>query len=215
MFLRFVVAFGLVASACATGTVSENPASEDPVSATTTPPAGTTIVVDNQGGSLEGHTPRGFAGSGTGLFAGDELNPGFPADDGVQMWLTFELPARATAPPVAAVLASGVLQPRATPFADLGDFRAAPVRYAEFSRDLFDLEPIGAAIGCDRAEEMTLTCEVTDAVVEAIAAGDDRVQFRLRFDRRSDGDGEPDLARFFVVDPNTNQPGLFTLTLGY
>ena len=63
--------------------------------ATTVPSTGDAslpLVVTNQGGSLEGHTPRGFAGTGTGLFAGDNLNPAFPEGDGVQFLLTFELP---------------------------------------------------------------------------------------------------------------------------
>ena len=39
------------------------------------------------------------------------------------------------------------------------------------------------------------------------------VQFRLRFDTREDEDGEPDLARFFLTDPATNEPGIFSLTV--
>ena len=44
--------------------------------ATTTSDAqsGETISVSNQGGELEGHTPTGFAGAGTGLFAGGRRN---------------------------------------------------------------------------------------------------------------------------------------------
>ena len=42
-----------------------------------------TAVVPNHGGGLEGHTPTGFAGSGTGLFAGDNLNSSFPEGQGV------------------------------------------------------------------------------------------------------------------------------------
>ena len=50
-----------------------------------------TVVVPNQGGNMEGHTPRGFRGMGTGLFTGDNLNPRFPEGDGVQIFLTFDL----------------------------------------------------------------------------------------------------------------------------
>jgi hypothetical protein len=173
------------------------------------------IVIDNQGGDLEGHTPRGFAGTGTGLFVGDELNPGFPQGDGVQMWLTFELPLSASTAPISAELASSVLRPRASPFAHLGRLEAAPVDYAEFGPDLFDLEPIGAAVACDRPTDTTLRCDATAAVTDAISAGESWVQFRLRFEGVSDDDGDADLARFFVTDPNTNEPGLFTLTLDY
>lgn len=49
------------------------------------------IVINNQGGNMEGHTPRGFQGMGVGLFAGDNLNPGFSNNDGVQFFLTFDL----------------------------------------------------------------------------------------------------------------------------
>jgi hypothetical protein len=35
----------------------------------------------------------------------------------------------------------------------------------------------------------------------------------LRFDQAGDGDGRADLAMFFVTESNTNQPGIFTLTL--
>ena len=52
------------------------------------------ILLQNQGGSMEGHTPRGFRGMGTGLFAGDNLNQRFPDGDGVQLFLTFDLNGR-------------------------------------------------------------------------------------------------------------------------
>ena len=210
MLLRTIIALGLLASACGSTTTPEPTGPEAPA-----PASGQTVVIDNQGGDLEGHTPRGFAGTGTGLFAGDELNAGFPQGDGVQMWLTFELPASAATAPVSAVLESVVLQPRGTPFVDLGNLEAAPVTYAEFSPELFDLEPIGESVVCDRPNDSVLRCDATDAVTEAIEAGRGRVQFRVRFERLADDDGEADLARFFVTDTNTNEPGLFTLTLDY
>lgn len=55
------------------------------------PAADGTIILENQGGNMEGHTPRGFQGMGTGLFTGDNLNPNFPEGDGVQLFLTFDL----------------------------------------------------------------------------------------------------------------------------
>lgn len=39
-----------------------------------------------------------LVGMGTGLFAGDDLNPGFPPGDGVQIFLTFELPEELESP---------------------------------------------------------------------------------------------------------------------
>ena len=51
------------------------------------------ITIQNDGTSaLEGHTPRGFAGSGTGLFVGDNLNPNFPDGEGLQILLSFLIP---------------------------------------------------------------------------------------------------------------------------
>jgi hypothetical protein len=58
-----------------------------------------------------------------------------------------------------------------------------------------------------------IECDVTDAVERAVALGEDRVQFRLRFETAGDDDGEADLAMFFVTDSNTNEPGIFTLDL--
>ncbi len=51
---------------------------------TTEPPPGTAAVVSiaDEGGSMEGHTPTGFAGMGNGLFVGDNVNPSFPEGQG-------------------------------------------------------------------------------------------------------------------------------------
>ncbi len=166
----------------------------------------------NQGGSDEGHTPRGFAGMGTGLFAGDDLNPNFPDGDGVQTFLTFALPPDLGDPTVA-LLTSDSLEVSGTPFDDLGPLRAESVSYVDFGPDLFDEIPDGVAVECSRVGEHGLTCDVTDAVVADISNGQDVTQFRLRFDAADDGDGAQDLAAFFDSDPNTNRPGLFTLEL--
>jgi len=170
------------------------------------------ITVANNGGSLEGHTPRGFAGSGTGLFTGDNLNPNFPPDDGVQIWLTFELPALAQRP-TTALLESSALSSSGTPFDDLGSLSAAPVSYDAFSPELFDLEPDAEAVTCERVGETGLTCDVSTALQAAFDTGQSKAQFRLRFDEIADGDGTQDLALFFLTDSNTNEPGIFTLTL--
>jgi len=66
-------------------------------------------VLINEGGPAEGHTPRGFAGMGTGLFAGDDLNPNFPPGDGVQLYLTFDLPP-GLVPPSSAILGTDSMQ---------------------------------------------------------------------------------------------------------
>ncbi len=178
----------------------------------TVPSAALPLQLQNQGGSMEGHTPRGFAGSGTGLFAGDNLNPGFPDGDGVQIWLTFDISAGMAAS-ARAVLRSQVLTLRGTPFADLGALQAEPVSYDSFGPAVFDLPSTGDAATCDRVGESGVECDVTDAVVRAVDAGEDRAQFRLRFETAGDNDGEADLAMFFVTDSNTNEPGIFTLDL--
>ncbi len=169
------------------------------------------ITVLNQGGSLEGHTPRGFAGSGVGLFAGDELNPNFPADDGVQIWLTFELPDRVDA--TGATLRSDALTVRGNPFEALGNLEVAPVRYDTFGPEVVALEPIGPSVTCPPPEGNSFTCDVSDAVAAADGFDGSRVQLRVRFEGTSDPDGEQDLALFFLSDSNTNEPGIFELVL--
>lgn len=161
---------------------------------------------------MEGHTPRGFAGSGLGLFAGDNLNPGFPDGEGVQIWLTFDLPD-GIATPTRAVLRSEVLFTSGDPFATLGGLSAAPVTYDAFGPELFDLEPDGAASTCERVGETALACDVTATIAEVVEGGAATAQFRLRFDEAGDGDGQQDLALFFLTDSNTNDPGIFTLEL--
>lgn len=169
-------------------------------------------TIENNGGSLEGHTPRGFAGMGTGLFAGDNLNPGFPDGDGVQTWLTFDLPSGID-PPASALLTSDSLVVQGSPFEDLGNLNAEPVMYEEFSAEIFDLPAQGQASTCTRVGDSRLECDVTEAVSAAIGAGESRVQFRLKFDLVADGDGVQDLALFFLTDSNTNEAGTFNLEL--
>jgi len=168
--------------------------------------------IPNVGGSMEGHTPRGFAGMGTGLFAGDNLNPGFPDGDGVQLFLTFDLPPGLTAP-ASAVIATDAMQTSGTPFEDLGALRAEPVSYDTFGPDLFDLAGDGDPVGCERVGDSGLTCDVTTSVVAAVANGAHRAQFRLKFDLAGDSDGTQDLAMFFRSDANTAESGIFTLTI--
>jgi len=176
--------------------------------ASTSPPAS----IGNQGGSLEGHTPRRFAGMGSGLFVGDNLNPGFPNDDGVQTWLTFDLPAGLDVV-TAAVLTTDALVVQGSPFEDLGNLNAEPVHYDEFSADLFDLAANGEASICQRIAAGRVECDVTDTVSDAITSGRSRVQFRLKFDVVGDSDGAQDLALFFLTDSNTNEPGIFLLEI--
>jgi len=195
--LAFVAVFGACASAAA------------PVP-TASPPG--QIVVENHGGALEGHTPRGFAGMGTGLFVGDNLNPSFPDGDGVQIYLTFELPGLLEAAS-AATLESDALVIRGSPFTDLGPLTAEVVRYETFGPALFDLPAATGPVLCSRVGETGIECDVTPAVQSVLGGGVATIQIRLRLDRPGDGDGNPDLAMFFRTDSNTNETGLFTLTI--
>lgn len=186
------------------GTPAANPSEEEPDSGT--------VRVNNQGGSMEGHTPRGFAGSGTGLFVGDNLNPGFPDGDGVQVFLTFDLPADVDSPS-RVVLTSDALQVDGTPFEDLGALLVEPVAYDTFGPHLFDLATNGPATECLRSAEHSISCDVTGSVAQASASEAATVQFRLYFERPGDSDQSQDLAKFFRTDSNINEPGLFTLEI--
>jgi hypothetical protein len=211
-FARWALAIAVVVTACGSDDGAAPGASVAPDASGGTDAATGPIVVSNDGGSMEGHTPRGFAGSGTGLFAGDSLNPSFPADDGVQIWLTFAVPS-GTRAPSRALLSSNALTIDGSPFEDLGAMQAAPVTYDSFGPELFDLSPDGPSVDCRLVDATRLECDVTDAAAAAIGTGSENVQFRLRFDRVTDGDGDRDLALFFLTDSNTNEPGIFQLEL--
>ncbi len=195
-----IVVIALIAAACSSTSDIDGPA-----------PATVVASIPNEGGANEGHTPIGFPGTGTGLFVGDNLNPGFPDGDGVQTYMTFTLPDLATVDD--AELGSDLLQISGTPFADLGELLAEPVEYTTFGADLFDLPVSGDPTTCTVINGSAVTCDVTTAVRSAIARGDSSVQIRLRFERVADDDGQPDLAMFYRTDSNTNEEGLFTLVI--
>ena len=211
-----IAAVGLIAAACGSTVTSSSEGSNTPDIAdipNTSSASGEPVSIPNDGTSaFEGHTPRGFAGMGTGLFAGDNLNPNFPNGDGVQIWLTFAVP-EGTSVPSNAVLRSDVLSTSGNVFEALGDLQVAPVSFEAFGPQVFDLEPTGDLVTCERPTESSLTCDVTDAATAAIEAGDSLVQLRMTFEEVSDSDGEQDLARFFLTDSNTNEPGIFFLDL--
>ena len=208
--MRHVVPLLLVLAACGSASDDVSAPSTALADAAVEPTLDLPLSLPNQGADLEGHGPRGFAGQGVGLFAGDELNASFPADDGIQIWLTFDLPSVAGVD--RAVLRSDALSVRGNPFETLGELRVEPVRYSAFEPESFDLSTTGDLTTCVvDVEAGTLECDVTELVMAAAAAGDDRVQLRLKFDVLSDSDGESDLAMFFRSDSNTNEPGIFTL----
>ena len=169
------------------------------------------ITIANEGGALEGHTPTAFAGMGTGLFAGDNLNAGFPEGVGVQTYLTFVLPPGLDV--ASAQLTSDALHVSGTPFEDLGLLVAEPVTYESFGPDLFDISPSGPHSGCTVADETSIRCDVTEAVRAAVDVGDAAAQFRIRFELTADSDGLQDLALFYRADSNTNEAGIFELDI--
>ena len=198
-----ILPIALVAAACSSSEGDPSPVPASVEAATT--------EIPNRGDDTEGHTPRGFPGTGTGLFAGDNLNSVFPDGDGVQIYLTFDLPE---IPGVgSALLTSDVLHVSGTPFEDLGELIAEPVQYESFGPELYDLPAPGDPAVCRREAEGGVVCDVTDQVDSAVSSGAGSVQFRLRFERAGDNDGEQDLAMFFREDSNTNEPGLFLLTV--
>ena len=171
------------------------------------------ISIPNDGTSQwEGHTPRGFAGTGTGLFVGDNLNSNFPDGEGLQILLTFALP-EGVATPSSATLSSSVLQTSGDVFEALGEIEAAPVSYEQFGPELFNIAPSGDLVTCERPSDTELSCDVTAAAQSAVESGADRVQIRLTLEELADNDGQQDLALFNNGDSNTNEAGLFTLQL--
>ena len=172
-----------------------------------------TRVLPNQGGAMEGHTPRGFRGMGTGLFTGDNLNPGFPNGDGVQIFLTFDLRGLPDGVVRSAVLRAGGVQIQGNPFRDLGALRGEEVRYRRFSSALWDKVPRGASCIFADSRAGPFACDLTEAVQRSRADGYAYAQFRLRLDKAGDGDGRPDMVMFFKSNSNTNEPGIFELAV--
>lgn len=210
--LTVVLALALLAAAC--GSSDDTSAVAD--SGDAAAPSGSlpsVIIANHGGGDLEGHTPRGFQGSGTGLFAGDELNSRFPQDDGVQIWLTFTLPPD-LGKVTGATLRSDALTVRGNPFETLGSLQAAPVRFDAFGPPIVGVaEPVGPTVTCPDPTGSSFSCDVTEAALAELADGRDRLQIQLRFEGVSDPDGEQDMALFFLTDSNTNEPGIFELEL--
>ena len=202
----FAITLLFLVAACSSG---EDSAGDEAAAAETGP---SSLTITNQGGDLEGHTQRGFAGSGTGLFIGDNLNANFPNGEGIQLLLTFDLPDDVEQV-LSASLTSDVMEVRGNPFTALGDIEAEPVTYTEFGPPLFELEADGDAVNCLRVGPSGLICDVTEAAVAGVAAGRDQLQFRLQFQDISDSDGEQDMALFYLTDTNTNERGIFTLNI--
>ena len=206
-----ILSTALIAAAC--GSTSSQNMDEDMMGADDGDRMSDPITIENDGTTaLEGHTPRGFAGSGVGLFAGDNLNSNFPNGEGLQILLSFEIPNEMLEPNQA-TLTSEVLSTSGNVFEALGELQAAPVSYEAFGPELFDIATTGEAVTCERPTETSLECDVTEAAQDALSSEATHIQLRLTLEQLSDNDGEQDLVLFNNGDSNVNEPGLFTLEL--
>lgn len=200
-----------------TATAALTPTAAPTAASPSAPVAGRTVTltVQNHGGGMEGHTPRGFRGSGTGIFVGDNLNRSFPNGDGVQAFLTFDLTDVPRGRVVSAIFRSTHGSTRGSPYRDLGPLAAEEIRYDAFSPDLWNLETLPGGVRCVLATsaDSPVECGVLEAVQRSLDDGYRAAQFRLRLERAGDGDGSPDMAMFFITDSNTNEPGIFELEI--
>ena len=164
---------------------------------------------------MEGHTPRGFAGSGTGLFVGDNLNPNFPNGDGVQIFLDFDLSEVSNTLIISATLRSNALNTTitGTPFEDLGKLIVEAVSYEIFSPEIWNTKSFGEICTLTQKEGGEYACDVSSFIKNAIDSEKAKAQLRLRFERASDSDGETDLLSFYNTNSNTNEAGLFQLEI--
>jgi len=173
------------------------------------------VVVQNAGNDsgLEGHTPRGFQGMGTGLFAGDNLNPNFPEGDGVHFFLTFDLTGVPAGQVQTATLRSDNADVSGTPYQDLGPLNAEEMRFDSFSSALWDQEPVAGGGSCvfATAAEGPFECDIASIVQSSLDEGYAYAQVRMSLAQAGDSDGAQDLALFFITDSNTNEPGIFEL----
>ncbi|MCH8827779.1 MAG: hypothetical protein IIB16_12540 [Chloroflexi bacterium] len=211
-FTLAMAGLALLAVACSTGAAPPTPVRPTPGPAAV---GALTVVLMNHGGEMEGHTPRGFQGQGTGLFAGDNLNPSFPNGDGVQIFLTFDLEGLPAGDVLSATLRSENFHLRGSPLEDLGPLRAQEVRYDRFSSALWNLSPLAGGHTCTFATKKSneFQCDVTDVVRRSVQDGYMYAQLRLRLEKAGDGDGETDLVAFYKTNSNTNEPGIFEVEI--
>ena len=175
------------------------------------------VSVPNQGGDFEGTALSGSFGASRVLLIGDEFNPNLPEGEGLEVWLAFglqEVTDTLAANDLSQVtLRSQTLQAvDGDPFTDLGSLSVQVVPNQSFPPDDEARASESTAAPCDAdVEAGGLTCDVSEIVAEAIAAGTDEISFRIRFDTPSDGDGAVDAIYFFISDPTANESGNFTL----
>lgn len=83
--------------------------------------------------------------------------------------------------------------------------------YDVFSSALWNREADGPACALALLSDGSVSCEITDAIRQALNNKSRLAQFRVRFEKAGDGDGSPDLALFYTADSNKNEPGIFQL----
>jgi len=172
--------------------------------------------------SLEGHTPRGFQGQGTGIFAGDNINPNFPQGDGVQIFLTLDFAEAEDGVPFvdeahawdsidSAWLGSDNASTSGTPFEDLGDLILDEVEFDAFSSALFDIEPVAGGHSCVFATSADgpFGCDIEPIVTAALEDGRTTAQIRLRTEIAGDSDGAQDMILFHLGNSNETARGIF------
>ncbi|MCP4871563.1 MAG: hypothetical protein GY898_22875 [Proteobacteria bacterium] len=166
---------------------------------------------------LEGHTPRGFQGQGGGLFAGDNLNAGFPEGDGVQIFLSVDISDLLDGAwdVESAVLSSEYGSTSGRPFEDLGDLTAEEIRFEAFSSALWDadLEAGGDSCVFGTSADGPFECDLAAAVQNSLDDGYDYLQLRFRLDDAGDSDGSQDLVQFFISNSNATEEGIFDLNV--
>ncbi|PCI20325.1 hypothetical protein COB64_02265 [Candidatus Wolfebacteria bacterium] len=172
-----------------------------------------TILIPNEGGNSGGHTPRGFSGSGSGLFVGDNLNPSFPEGDGVQTFLSFDLSDISEIEVSSAFLHTDNVEIEGTPFEDLGNLVVDAISYDEFSEDLWNQSPSERVCILATSRDDAFECDVSSFINKIIDSGDTKAQFRIRFDTAGDSDGRSDMVFFNITDINTNEEGIFELKI--
>jgi hypothetical protein len=178
-------------------------------------PGGTFVILNKGDVSQKGHAPSGFQGMEAGLFAGDNFNAQFPDGAGVRFSLSFDLrdlPADGVLS--SAVLHSDYAHQTGTPYEDLGALIVSEISYDMFSMRIWENKS-ASGFSCIFADSANgpFSCDVTEVVGRAYAERREYIQFRLQFEEAGDNDGAPDVASFFKTDSNTNEPGIFELTV--
>ena len=89
------------------------------------------------------------------------------------------------------------------------------MRYSKFSLALWNLKSIVGDDDCEFAAspEGPFRCDLANAVRNSLNGSYPLVQFRLLLELARDNDGTQDLVSSFIVDSNTNQPGIFKLAV--